>query len=47
MARRLVETVFDGSTEGLLLALLEEQSLSREEAARIRKLIDQATGRQS
>jgi predicted transcriptional regulator len=43
MTRRLVDTVFHGSTEGLLLALLEKESLSPEEADRIRALIDQAT----
>ena len=47
LAHRLVDTVFQGSTEGLLLAILEDQSLSAEEAARIRKLIDQASRRQS
>jgi len=46
MIRRLVDTVFQGSTEGLLLAVLEEQSLSKEEAGRIRTLIDQAARRQ-
>jgi BlaI family transcriptional regulator, penicillinase repressor len=46
MTRRLVDTVFHGSTEGLLLALLEKESLSPEEADRIRALIDQATRRQ-
>ncbi|MEX0715529.1 MAG: BlaI/MecI/CopY family transcriptional regulator [Planctomycetaceae bacterium] len=43
VVRRMVDTVFEGSTEGLLLALLEEQNLSAEEAERIRGLIDQAT----
>jgi BlaI family transcriptional regulator, penicillinase repressor len=46
MTRRLVETLFHGSTEGLLLALLEKESLSPEEAERIRAAIDQATRRQ-
>jgi len=43
MVRRLLDTAFHGSTEGLLLAILEEQSLSKAEAQRIRSLIDQAT----
>lgn len=47
MARRLVDTVFEGSTEGLLLAILDEQPLSEDEAARIRQLIDQATEKRS
>ena len=42
-----VDTVFHGSTEGLVLAILEDQSLSKDEAARIRAMIDRATGRQS
>lgn len=42
MVRRLVDTVFSGSAEGLVLAMLEGRSLSREEADRIRKLIDRA-----
>jgi predicted transcriptional regulator len=42
MVRRLVDTVFSGSAEGLVLAMLEGRSLSREEADRIRKLIDKA-----
>jgi BlaI family transcriptional regulator, penicillinase repressor len=46
MTRRLVETLFHGSTEGLLLALFEKESLSPEEAQRMRTLIDQATRRQ-
>jgi len=46
MIRRFVDTVFDGSTEGLLLAVLEKQSLSKEEAERIRARIDEATRRE-
>ncbi len=42
MVRRLVDTVFSGSAEGLVLAMLEGRGLSREEADRIRKLIDSA-----
>jgi BlaI family transcriptional regulator, penicillinase repressor len=44
--RRLVDTVFHGSTEGLLLTVLEEQPLSKDEADRIRALIDRTTRRQ-
>ena len=42
MVRRLVDTVFSGSAEGLVLAMIEGRGLSREEADRIRKLIDNA-----
>ena len=45
--RRLIDTVFDGSAEGLVLTLLNQKTVSEEEAARIRKLIDQATGDKS
>ncbi len=44
---RLVETAFSGSAEGLVLAMLEGRGLSDAEATRIRKLIDDAKGRQS
>jgi predicted transcriptional regulator len=37
--RRLVDTVFHGSAEGLVMALLEGGGLSREEAKRIRGMI--------
>ena len=39
---RFVDTVFSGSAEGLVLAMLEGRGLSDEEAARIRKLISTA-----
>jgi len=42
MVRRLVDTAFSGSAEGLVLAMLEGRSLSNEEADRIRKMIDEA-----
>jgi BlaI family transcriptional regulator, penicillinase repressor len=42
MVHRMVETAFGGSTEGLVMALLDGQKLSKEEAARIRDLIAQA-----
>lgn len=40
--QRFIKTVFDGSSEGLVLALLQGSALSRGEADRIRKLIDSA-----
>ena len=45
MLRRLVDVVFSGSTEGLMAALLDRRTVSPEEAARIRALIDQAERR--
>ena len=42
VARRLVSTAFQGSTESLMMALLEGQKLSPEEAERIREMIDRA-----
>ena len=42
VAQRLVETAFRGSTEGLVMALIEGQKLDSEEANRIRDLIDRA-----
>lgn len=42
MLRRLVDTVFNGSADGLVLTLLEERGLSKDEADRIRQLIDRA-----
>ncbi|MEW4561193.1 BlaI/MecI/CopY family transcriptional regulator [Bremerella sp. JC770] len=38
--KRFVKTVFGGSSEGLLLALLSGGELSQEEAARIRAIIN-------
>jgi predicted transcriptional regulator len=45
MIKDLVETAFGGSAEGLMMALLEGRGVSKEEAARIRLLIDQAEKR--
>jgi BlaI family transcriptional regulator, penicillinase repressor len=42
---KMVRTVFNGSAEGLVLALLEGDSLSKSEAARIRQLIGKAKTR--
>jgi predicted transcriptional regulator len=41
--RRLVNTVFDGSAEGLVMSLLEGGSLSPEESQRIRAMIMKAS----
>ena len=45
--RRMIDTVFDGSAEGLVLALLNQSTVSKEESDRIRKLINEATGEKS
>lgn len=42
MVRRLVDSAFGGSAEGLVLALLHGRGVSREEARRIRAMIDKA-----
>src|SRR5258708_38134298 len=39
---RLVDTAFDGSAEGLLMALLDERGVTSTEAERIRAMIDKA-----
>jgi predicted transcriptional regulator len=41
VVRRLVDTAFAGSAEGLVMALLQHRGLSTEEAARIRAMIEQ------
>ncbi len=43
--RELLHSVFEGSAEELMTALLEDVRLSDEEARRIREMIDQATKR--
>lgn len=43
--QQMLDTVFRGSTEGLVLTLLENQRLSKAEAARIRKMIREAEER--
>jgi BlaI family transcriptional regulator, penicillinase repressor len=45
MARRLVDTAFRGSAEGLVMTLLDSGDLSAAEAARIRATLD-AAGRE-
>jgi BlaI family penicillinase repressor len=42
LVRRLVDSAFGGSVEGLVMALLEGRRLSRDEAARIRAMIDES-----
>lgn len=42
VVNRLVETAFNGSAEGLVMALLDGQELKQDEAERIRALIDKA-----
>ena len=45
--QRLIETVFDGSPEGLVLTLLNGGTLSKSEAERIRLLISNARRKKS
>ncbi len=45
MIRRLVDTAFAGSAEGLILALLDGRGVSKAEAERSREMIDPAEGR--
>lgn len=42
VVRRLVRTAFKGSNEGLVMALLDGQDLDKDEADRIRALIEKA-----
>jgi BlaI family transcriptional regulator, penicillinase repressor len=42
---QVIDTVFDGSTAGIVMALLQNRSLTREEAARIRRMIKDAEER--
>jgi BlaI family transcriptional regulator, penicillinase repressor len=42
MARRLVDTAFAGSAEGLVMALLDDADLSEGEAGRIRAMLEKA-----
>ena len=44
MVRDLIETAFAGSPEGLVLALLEGRGVTKDEAERIRRIIDDAEG---
>jgi BlaI family transcriptional regulator, penicillinase repressor len=47
MVRRLVDTAFGGSAEGLVMALLHDRGVSKAEAKRIKKMIDQAEDKTS
>jgi predicted transcriptional regulator len=42
IARRLVDTAFEGSAEGLVMALLDDTDLSEGEAGRIRAMLEKA-----
>src|SRR5579859_5588268 len=42
LVQRLVNTAFQGSTEGMIMALLDDQEISTEEADRIRAIIEKA-----
>jgi predicted transcriptional regulator len=42
---RLVDTAFGGSAEGMVMALLQGRTVSKEEAERIRGMIDRAERR--
>jgi predicted transcriptional regulator len=42
LVARLLDTAFAGSAEGLIMAMLDGRRLSRQEARRIREIIDQA-----
>lgn len=42
VVRKLVDTAFRGSTEGLMMALFDGRELTKEEADRIRELIEKA-----
>ena len=44
LVRRLVDTAFGGSAEGLVMALLQGRGVSPDEAQRIRAMIEQAGG---
>ncbi len=44
---RLIDTTFGGSAEGLVMALLHGRGVSKEEARRIKKMIDRAEGKTS
>jgi predicted transcriptional regulator len=42
LVRRLLDSAFGGSAEGLVMALLDGRGISRAEAKRIRSLIERA-----
>ena len=45
--QKMIETLFAGSAEGLVLTLLDGKTLSKTEAERIRRLIDNSKARKS
>jgi BlaI family transcriptional regulator, penicillinase repressor len=47
VVRRLVDTAFGGSAEGLVMALLHDRGVSKEEAKRIKKMIDRTEDKSS
>ena len=47
LVERMIDTVFNGSAEGLVLTLLNGKLMSKSEADRIRQLIAQAKRRKS
>lgn len=47
MVQQLLDAAFDGSTENLVMTLLDDRSLSKDEADRIRQLINDASGEES
>jgi|SRR5579871_1301873 len=47
VVQRLVDAVFEGSAEGLVMTLLDGRKLSKEEADRIRAMIERAEEGQS
>jgi len=47
VVRRLIDTAFGGSAEGLVMALLHGRGVSKDEARKIKKMIDRAEGRSS
>ncbi|MHC4249018.1 MAG: BlaI/MecI/CopY family transcriptional regulator [Planctomycetota bacterium] len=45
MLSRLVDTAFAGSAEGLVMTLVNARGISKEEAERLRRIIDASAGR--
>ena len=45
VVERMVETAFSGSADRMVMALLDGRGVSKEEAAKIRQLIDESRGR--
>ena len=47
VVRRLVDTAFGGSAEGLFMALIHERGITKEEARKIKQMIDRSEGKKS